>query len=153
MADETTQETEGTTNAQSASREQTEQRTFTQEDVNRLVGEARTKERRKFEGYVDGSEVEQLRTQAETAQRELDELRAQQARAAAVATASEKAGIPLEVAQMLNGADADELTEQARRLVKLMPVHPTRTDDGGGQATAKKTTADTFAELLGGLGN
>ena len=53
---------------------------------------------------------------------------------------------------MLNGSDADQLIEQAKQLLKLLPVHPTRTDDGGARAAAKKTTADTFAELLGGLG-
>ena len=149
MADETTQAApEGTTDDQTGAAAQSGERTFTQEEVNRMVGDARQRERRKYEGYVDGSQVEELRTQAETAQRELDELRAQQARAAAVATASEKAGIPLEVAQMLNGSDADELLAQAKRLLKLMPVHPTRTDDGGGSATAKKTNAQLFAEAL-----
>ena len=153
MADETTQATEERTD-QTAAAAQSGERTFTQEDVNRLVGDARQKERRKYEGFVDGREVEELRTQAETAQRELDELRARQARSEAVETAADKAGIPIEVAQMLNGGDADELLEQAKRLVKLMPVHPTRTDDGGARAVAKKTTADAFAEIIGGrLGN
>ena len=149
MADETTQATpEGTTDAQTAAAAQSGERTFTQEEVNRMVGDARQRERRKYEGYVDGSQVEELRTQAEAAQRELDELRAQQARADAVATAAQGAGIPLEVAQMLNGSDADELLAQAKRLLKLMPVHPTRTDDGGTRAAAKKTNAQLFAEAL-----
>ena len=149
MADETTQATpEGTTDDQTGAAAQSGERTFTQEEVNRMVGDARQRERRKYEGYVDGAQLDELRTQAEAAQRELDELRAQQARAAAVATASEKAGIPLEVAQMLNGSDADELLAQAKRLLKLMPVHPTRTDDGGTRAAAKKTNAQLFAEAL-----
>ena len=125
-----------------------QERTFTQEDVNRLVGEARTKERRKYEGFVDGSKVAELQAQAESAQRELDELRAQQARTEAVATAAGKAGVPVEVIQMLNGTDADALTEQAKQLLKLLPVHPTRTDDGGARATAKKTNAQLFAEAI-----
>ena len=148
MADDNTQATGGTTDDQTAAAVQSGERTFTQEEVNRMVGDARQRERRKYEGYVDGAQLDELRTQAEAAQRELDELRAQQARADAVATAAQGAGIPLEVAQMLNGSDADELLAQAKRLLKLMPVHPTRTDDGGTRAAAKKTNAQLFAEAL-----
>lgn len=148
MADDNTQATGGTTDDQTGAAAQSGERTFTQEEVNRMVGDARQRERRKYEGYVDGAQLDELRTQAEAAQRELDELRAQQARAEAVATAAQGAGIPLEVAQMLNGSDADELLAQAKRLLKLMPVHPTRTDDGGTRAAAKKTNAQLFAEAL-----
>lgn len=151
MSNETTQTTE--VEQTGAAAQSGQERTFTQEDVNRLVGEARTKERKKYEGYVDGSKLAELQAQAESAQKELDELKAAQARADAVAAAAKSAGIPIEVAQMLNGTDADQLIEQAKRLLKLMPVHPTRTDDGGTRATAKKTAADSFAELLGGIGN
>ena len=130
MADETTQATEVKEN-QTAAAAQSGERTFTQEEVNRLVGDARQKERRKYEGYVDGSQLSEATERADKAEQELAQLRAEAQRRADVAAAAEKAGIPLEVAQMLNGADADELMEQAKRLLKLMPVHPTRTDDGG----------------------
>lgn len=151
MAEET-QATEGTTD-QTGAAAQSGERTFTQEEVNRLVGDARQKERRKYEGYVDGSQLSEATERAAKAEQELAQLRADAQRRADVAAAADKAGIPLEVAQMLNGTDADELAEQAKRLLKLMPVHPTRTDDGGGRAAAKKTNADSFAELLGGFGN
>ena len=149
MTDTTnTQEvTEGTTE-QAASAEQSGQRTFTQEEVNRLVGDARVKERKKYEGYVDGTQLTEATERATKAEAELAELRATAQRNADVSAAAEKAGIPLEVAQMLNGSDADELLEQAKKLLKLMPVHPTRTDDGGGRAAAKKTNAQLFAEAL-----
>lgn len=149
MADTTnTQEvTEGTTE-QTASAEQSGQRTFTQEEVNRMVGDARVKERKKYEGYVDGSQLTEATERATKAEAELAELRATAQRNADVSAAAEKAGIPLEVAQMLNGSDADELLEQAKKLLKLMPVHPTRTDDGGGRAAVKKTNAQLFAEAL-----
>ena len=149
MADETTQATE---DAQTVAAAQSGERTFTQEEVNRLVGDARQKERRKYEGYVDGKEATEAAERAAKAEAELAQLKAEAQRTADVTAAADKAGIPLEVAQMLNGTNADELREQAERLLKLMPVHPTRTDDGGARAAAKKTTADTFAELLGGLG-
>lgn len=151
MANETTQATEGTTDAQTGAAAQSGERTFTQEEVNRMVGDARVKERKKYEGYVDGSQLSEATERATKAEAELAQLKAETQRRADVSAAAEKAGIPLEVAQMLNGTDADELLEQAKRLLKLMPVHPTRTDDGGGASVAaKKTAADTFAELIGG---
>jgi hypothetical protein len=147
MAEET-QATEGTTDAQTGAAAQSGERTFTQEEVNRMVGDARVKERKKYEGYVDGKEAAEAAERASKAEAELAQLKAEAQRRADVSAAAEKAGIPLEVAQMLNGTDADELLEQAKRLLKLMPVHPTRTDDGGTRATAKKTNAQLFAEAL-----
>ena len=145
MADETTQATEDQTGAAAQSGE----RTFTQEEVNRLVGDARQKVRKQYEGYVDGTQLTEATERAAKAESELQQLKAQAQRAADVGAAAQKAGIPLEVAQMLNGTDADELLEQAQRLLKLMPVHPTRTDDGGTNVTAKTSTAKQFADLLG----
>ena len=147
MADESTQATEDQTGAAAQSGE----RTFTQEEVNRLVGDARQKVRKQYEGYVDGTQLTEATERAAKAESELQQLKAQAQRAADVGAAAQKAGIPLEVAQMLNGTDADELLEQAQRLLKLMPVHPTRTDDGGTNVTAKKTNADRFAEALFGI--
>ena len=135
MAEET-QATEGTTDAQTGAAAQSGERTFTQEEVNRMVGDARVKERKKYEGYVDGKEAAEAAERASKAEAELAQLKAEAQRRADVSAAAEKAGIPLEVAQMLNGTDADELLEQAKRLLKLMPVHPTRTDDGGGASVA-----------------
>ena len=148
MADENTQATEGT-NDQTAAAAQSGERTFTQEEVNRLVGEARTKVRKQYEGYVDGAQAAEAAERASKAEAELQELKAQAQRSADVSAAAQKAGLPLEVAQMLNGKDADELIEQAQALLKLMPVHPTRTDDGGTNVTAKTSTAKQFADLLG----
>ena len=145
MADETTQATEDQTGAAAQSGE----RTFTQEEVNQLVGDARQKLRKQYEGYVDGTQLTEATERAAKAESELQQLKAQAQRAADVGAAAQKAGIPLEVAQMLNGTDADELLEQAQRLLKLMPVHPTRTDDGGTNVTAKTSTAKQFADLLG----
>ena len=149
MANENTQATEGTTQ-QTGSADQSAPRTFTQDEVNRLVGDARTKERRKYEGYVDGSELEGLRAQAAAAQKELEDLKAQQARSEAIATVADKAGVPTEVVAMLSGADADELAKQVERLMKLLPVHPTRTDDGGASVAVKQSAVDKFAAALFG---
>lgn len=145
---ESTQATEVTENQTSAAA-QSGERTFTQEEVNRLVGDVRQKERRKYEGYVDGKEASEAAERAAKAEAELAQLKAEAERAEAVATAAKKAGIPLEVAEMLNGKDADELTEQAKQLMKLLPVHPTRTDDGGtANAAAKKDNAKRFGDYI-----
>lgn len=148
MADTTTQATEGINESQTGAAAQSGERTFTQEEVNRMVGEARVKERKKYEGYVDGKDAAEAAERAQKAEQELAQLKADAQRAADVSAAAEKAGIPLEVAQMLNGTDADELLEQAKKLLKLMPVHPTRTDDGGGRAAAKTTNAKRFGDLI-----
>ena len=147
MADENTQGTEGTTD-QTGAAAQSGERTFTQDEVNKLVGDARTKVRKQYEGYVDGSQLSEATERAAKAEQELAQLKADAQRRADVAAAADKAGIPLEVAQMLNGTNADELREQAERLLKLMPVHPTRTDDGGGRAAAKTTNAKRFGDLI-----
>lgn len=74
--------TEETTQAQP---EETQQKTFTQEDVDRIVGERIKREREKYADYDDlkakanandetKSELEQLRERAEIAERKANEL-------------------------------------------------------------------------------
>ncbi len=148
MADAITQATEGITDAQTGAAAQSGERTFTQDEVNHLITERVQRERRKYEGFVDGKKAAEDAERAAKAEAELAQLRADAQRAADVSAAARDAGIPLEVAQMLNGTTAEELTEQAREILRLMPVHPTRTDDGGTQVTAKVTNAQRFAEIL-----
>lgn len=143
MADETTS---ATTQEQSA--EQSESTDW------RAKYEAMRTHSREWEKRAKASEdavaeLEKLREESAKAQAELDEMKAAAKRSADVASVAKAQGIPSEVVGMLNGADADELAEQAKRLLKLMPVHPTRTDDGGASnVTAKRTTAQQFADAL-----
>lgn len=97
------------------------------------------------------SEQEKANKRAEKAEAELSELKAKAARAEAVAEAADKAGVPTEVVSVLNGEDAAELADQAKRLLKLLPAYPARTDDGGGSAKAEATNAQRFAENLEGI--
>lgn len=149
MAEDITQATEGTEAKTAAAAQSGDQRTFTQEEVNRLVGDARKKVRAQYEGYVDGSEVEELKATAQKAADELERLKAEASRAETVARVADAANVPSEVVAMLNGADEDALSEQVRRLLKLLPAYPTRTDDGGAKAVVKKSNAERFAEALG----
>lgn len=99
---------------------------------------------------AQASEQERATKRAERAEAELSELKARAERAETVAAVADKANVPAEVVAMLNGSDADELKEQVDRLLKLLPAYPTRTDDGGGKSTARKSNADRFAEALFG---
>lgn len=94
------------------------------------------------------TEQERALKRAEEAEAKLADMKAKAARAEAVAKVADEAGIPAEVVQMLNGEDADELAAQATRILKLLPAYPTRQDDGGAKAVAKKSTADQFADLI-----
>lgn len=149
MADENTQATGGTTEQPEGAAE----RTFTQEEVNRLVGEARKRERSKYEGYVAGDQLEALRAERDAAAAERDALAGEKARAELVARVAKEAKLPAEVVGMLSATDEEGLATQAKALLRLIPAHPTRTDDGGGRASAKKTTSQqfgaTFDALLG----
>lgn len=97
------------------------------------------------------SQTEQQRAtaRAEKAEAELQKLRDEAERARIVSEVSGKNDVPPDLVAMLNGADADELTEQIGRIKKVLLAAPTRTDDGGGRTVAKKTNADRFAEDLG----
>ena len=94
------------------------------------------------------TEQEKAVKRAERAEAELNELKAKAERAEAVQAVADKANVPAEVVAMLNGSDADELVKQVERLLKLLPAYPTRTDDGGGRAAAKKSTAEMFADAI-----
>lgn len=94
------------------------------------------------------TEQEKATKRAERAEAELNELKAKAERAEAVQAVADKANVPAEVVSMLNGSDVDELGKQVERLLKLLPAYPTRTDDGGGRAAAKKSTAEMFADAI-----
>lgn len=96
------------------------------------------------------AEQEKATKRAERAEAELNELKARAERAETVQAVADEANVPAEVVSMLNGSDADELAKQVERLLKLLPAYPTRTDDGGGKAAAKKDNAERFADQLFG---
>ena len=146
MAEETANE-QGTT-PQTPPAEGSGERTFTQEEVNRMVADRLKRERSKYEGYVKADEADEAKSRAEKAEAELAELKGVAERAEAVAAAADKAGVPVEFVQMLNGTDAEELVEQIERVKKLLPAYPTRTDDGGARATVKRSTSDMFADSI-----
>lgn len=96
------------------------------------------------------TEKEQADRRAEKAEAELAALKERAEHDAAIAKVAMDEGVPSDVVSMLSGKDAEELSEQVQLLKKLLPAYPTRTDDGGTSATAKKNTAELFADALGG---
>lgn len=146
--------------AQEQQAERAEEATDWQAKYEAMRQHSREWERKAKENQGAADELEKLREsqqteqeratrRAERAEAELSELKAKAERAEAVAAVAGKAGVPAEVVSMLNGSDADELGKQVERLLKLLPAYPTRTDDGGSRAAAKKTNADRFAEAFG----
>jgi hypothetical protein len=154
MADTNTADNpQGTTGtAQTAAAAQSGERTFSQAEVNRMVGDARQKERAKYAGYVDADELQAAKAEAEKAAKELADLRAATERQQAVSKVADEMGIPTEVVGMLNGANEEELAKQVRRILKVLPAYPVRTDEGGtANVAAAKTNAQRFASMLDGV--
>jgi len=147
MAEDTTQETEGTTD-QTVAAAQSGERTYTKDEVNKIVADRLKRERSKYEGYVKGDEATEALTRAEKAEAELQAMKAERERAQAVSKAAQDSGIPAEVVAMLAGKDGEELAEQAKRIAELLPTFPTRIDDGGARAAAKKTNGEVFADFF-----
>jgi hypothetical protein len=147
MAEDTTQATEGT-NDQTAAAAQSGERTFTQAELDAVVKERLRREREKYEGYVKADKATEALTRAEKAEAELQAMKAERERAQAVSKAAADSGIPAEVVAMLAGKDGEELAEQAKRIAELLPTFPTRIDDGGARAAAKKDNGEVFADFF-----
>ena len=111
---------------------------------------------RKARGNQDAAdELEKLKAANQTEQEKakkaeaaLAEMKQKAAHAEAIAHVADTANRPAEVVGMLSGRDEDELTEQVKRLLKLLPAYPTRVDDGGTNAAAKASTAQQFADAI-----
>jgi murein DD-endopeptidase MepM/ murein hydrolase activator NlpD len=98
-------------------------KTFTQEEVNALVGQARTEERRKVtQRFSDYDDLKAKASEATTAEERIAELEKRHAAAEAKALRSDiaaKHGISPEDRDLfLTGADEETLTAQAQRLTQ-----------------------------------
>lgn len=114
-------------------------RTFTQDEVNALVGSARMKERQKFADYDD---LKDAAGKAAELQQQADEAAAQLAEAAAriaefeqkaqiaewAERASRETGVP---ASVLKGSTLEELQAHAEQIRAAMPAYPTLPADRG----------------------
>ena len=161
MADEnTTSAQEGTAQSQPAGGSATAgARTFTEDKVNEIVRDRLAREREKYADYEDAkakakqtdelkAALETLTQERDAANVELEGLKAQKEHAQLAAKVAQDAGIPAEAVLMLRGDTEEELAENVASLLKLIPAHPLRTDDGGSAAPVAKTTAQKFADSL-----
>ena len=160
MADEKTQETEGTTKTpegegttQTGSADQSgaQGRTYTQAEVddmlsgmltqeqfNKAMASAKKRERAKYEGSVSAEdasklndEIDGLRTRLEDLAADNARLKAEAERRSAVEQVASEVGVPSSVVAMLGGNSTEDLARQAKALRDLMPAYPTIVDDGG----------------------
>ena len=145
MADDNTQDTGGTTQTGSAD-QSGQERTFTQQEVNRMVGDARQKERAKYSDYADLKAQAEAHADYDDVVAERDRLKAAEERSALVAKVAAASGVPVTLVAMLDGADEEALAAQAAEVAKAIKAkaYP-NVDDGG---TGKPTiTADGIRKI------
>lgn len=121
-------------------------RTFTQEDVNRLLAQERRTQESRFAGYdelkakadqfdqleeANRTELERATARAEKAEKDLAASQAAQLRMQVAAAAK----LPADMASRLQGDTAEELEADAEKLAELLT--PERTESGREGSTAK----------------
>lgn len=137
-------------------------RTFSQEEVDRLVGKARIKERSKYEGFdafkakadqydafkaEKEQEIEELKAQLAEVRESEAAMSAQMARASAVSKVSAETGIPASAIENLRGDTYEELSEMAASLRSSIPMYPT-TGDTGKQGGGANDPSAEFAKFM-----
>ena len=132
-------------------------RTFTQEEVNRMLARERREAEARFQDYGElkdkAARLDEASGELDEARAELEALRAEKARAELVASVARDTGLPRSVIETLSGADAEELKAQAGSLAEHFKkpggapsVPEAGRFAGGGEAA--KTTAELFADAI-----
>lgn len=118
-------------------------RTFTQADVEKIVADRITRERKKYAGYDDlkkkasqfdelqdknKTELEKVNDQLNAAQVELQGYRVEKIRM----DAARQVGLDLELAEFITAVDEDEAVEQAKRLLARLGSRGNENDGEGG---------------------
>jgi SMC interacting uncharacterized protein involved in chromosome segregation len=140
--------------------------TFTQEQVNSIVGSEKAKLNQKFSKFAEyeaaakelkelkdaqKTDLEKMQSRAEAAEAELKELKSAQALAATRAKVAKEKGVPEE---LLTANTEEELTVQADALKKYIGSSnaPVVASDGfAPQIGGAKTAKDYFASALEGI--
>lgn len=138
----------------------TEPRTFTQEEVNELMGKLRREVNGKYSDYdalkdkaakydeaqeAAKTELEKATERAAKAEAEAEKLRAARDRAELVAKVSASTGVP---ATLIQGTDEDSMTASANAIAEFAKAqHPNIPSDRGGAANSPKpmTKASIYA--------
>lgn len=140
-----------------------ENKTFTQEDVNKIVEERLQRERQKYAGMADyeqlkekagkydelqeasKTELQKATEKVTTLQKELDGMKHAESVRTVRAKVAEEKGIP---ASLLTADTEEACKEQADAILAFANPsgYPNVRDGGEVKATGKKTTSEQFAE-------
>ena len=170
MAQETTANAgitpNGEASAQNPAIEGSEPKTFTQEQVNALVGSARVHERQKYQNYDqykaafeelekikegEKSDLQKAIERAEKAESERNALQAEKDKSTWASEVSKATGVPAEV---LRGSTKEEMQAHAEALKPHFATNaaPVVNSDGFAPAAgAAATNAERFAQVLDGI--
>lgn len=138
-----------------------ETKTFTQADVDKIVGDRLQRERSKYSDYEDlkakadkydelaeseKTELQKMTEKAESLQQELDSLKKSEAVREIRNKVASETGIP---ANLLTGDNEDACREQAEAIKAFAkPSYPAIKDDGEVQNIKGQSTREQFAEWL-----
>ena len=142
----------------------TEPRTFTQDEVNELMGKVRRETREKFADYDDlakkakayddaqeaaKSELEKAQEAAAAAKAEADALRAEKAHAQLVAKVSAATGVP---ASLISGDDEESMTATAKAIAEFAKASSTAVPaDKGGAAKSQPQSDESIRSMANPL--
>lgn len=146
MPEDTMQVEENATQGASAEPE----RTFTQAEVNKLMGELRAKERAKHADYDElkakESEFQKAVEERDKIKAKLDKLEADRAHADAVAKAASEYGVDADLLMRMSG-DPDENAAYLKEQMGLRK-YPSVPDFGETKSFSAKNTAQQFADAI-----
>lgn len=144
------------------------EKTFTQEDVNKIVGDRIAREREKFADYdaikakaekfdeieeANKSELEKAQERANKLQTELDSMKAAEQVRAIRDEVSKETGVP---SNLLTAETKDGCEEQAKAIKAYTESnragYPSVVDGGEAKTTTKGTTKEQFADWVENLG-
>lgn len=142
-----------------------EPKTFTQDEVNELMGKVRRETREKYADYDELSkkakaydeaqeasktELEKAREESAKAIDELNALKAEKARSELRQKVSKETGVP---ADLISGDDEEAMTANAKAIAEYAKKASTTApaDKGGAARRGGKSTADLFAEVISSI--
>lgn len=150
------------TNTQEAEGTQSEQKTFTQEEMNKIVAERVQREKAKYADYetlkvkaakfdeneeASKTELQKATEKAEKLEAELKNMKEAEVVRTIRDEVSQKTGVP---ASLLKGNTKEECEEEAKAILEFSgkDKYPEVKDAGENRKGGKASTADQFAEWM-----
>lgn len=149
---------------ETATQAETAEKTFTQSEMDAIIGDRLKRERAKYADYdelkgkaakydeaveASKSELDKAVEERDRLRAELDGMKAERERAEQVAKAAAEHGVDAELLSRMRG-DVDENAQFLKTQLERTPKHGVVPDYGEANAqTTKNSTAQQFAELFG----